>query len=131
LIHHSPQFDQIARADSLRFDKQIAERTFGRRILESQGLAKGNLNDHACVERRRDLPHSSHTFTFDDDQHLGEFLLQVKPHAPASFELTREDRAERQRGLWVAEVPHQHRAVAAEQALSTIMRTRSVPHAVR
>lgn len=79
----------------------------------------------------RGLAHARHTLPFDDDQYLGEFLLEVKPHAPASLELTRENRTERQRGFCGAKVPHQHRAAAAEQALSTIMGTSSVPHAVR
>jgi hypothetical protein len=113
---------------SLRFDDQIAERAVGRRVFELQDATERNLRDDAGAKRYLRLAHACHTLPFDDDQHLGELLLLVRAHRASALELTREDRAERRRGLDVAEVPYSHHAAAPEQALATIVGARSVPH---
>lgn len=99
----------------------------GRLVFQGEGVTKRNLYDSARSKRRRHTVHVRNAAALDANHDFGEFFLNVRPHAAAPLELTREDRAKRwPRGAFT-EVPHQNDAPAAEQTIAAIVGMSRVP----
>jgi hypothetical protein len=91
-------------------------------------MTEGKLYDHARLKGHRRSVHPGDAFAFENDHDLGELLLDVRSHAAATLELAGQNRTEWRPGVGIAQIPHQHGTVAAEQTLAAIMGMGPVPH---